>query len=687
MNTRISILTALASAGFLPASADELPDSLDVRPLDEVVITGHSARQRVADAHVGSESLELDKLSLTPRLFGENDIVKSITLLPGVHSEAEGAGGFEVRGGNAYQNLITLDGMTLYNPAHLMGVFSTFNDDAMGRATLHKGPVPASMGGASSAVLETHSRAGDMKKYHFSGTVGLLNAKLAAEGPIVKDRLSFSVAARRSYMDLFLKMIPQYRNTIMNFWDVNARLKFRADADNTIDGAFFAARDHLAISRLMSMEWGNIAGSLNWNCRHGDRWNFTTTAAITHYTTDMWMNIMDASQQMKEYIRSCSLNENVTYSLSDSHSINFGLRTELLGVMSGDMRVAESRLRDIRGGWQNALWVDYEGNLVPWLTLSAGCRLSVFSALSGDRFHKFEATNEPEPDFSSRTYVNPEPRVALKFPVNDCHNLKAGFSIGTQNIHGIRSTTSTFPFDRYALTSATTRPERALQYSAGYAGMLPDGSWDWSVEGYYKSIDNVYDYKDGMSMFTRLNLESIILGGRGRSYGMELMLRKNTGRLTGWVSYTLSRTETRIPGINSGRWYDASNDRRNDLAVVAIYNFNPKWNVSASWTYSSGRPLTAPDEKYEIAGTTCYYYSGRNTYKTPSSHRLDLSATCTLRGRRVTSVIAFGIYNAYAHQSPFVIYFEDDPSKPSGTRAVQQSLFGILPSISYTLKF
>ena len=613
--------------------------------------------------------------------------MKSITLLPGVHSEAEGAGGFEVRGGNAYQNLVTMDGMTLYNPAHLMGVFSTFNDDAMSRASLHKGPIPVWMGGASSSVLETYMKAGDMKKYHFSGTIGLLNAKVAADGPIVKDCLSFSVAARRSYLDLFLKMIPQYKNTIMNFWDVNSRLQFKADADNYIDGSFFAARDHLAISRLMSMEWGNIAGSLNWNNRRGDNWRFTTTAALTHYTTNMWMNVMDSNQKMEEYIHTYSFNEDISYTIAEAHALRFGLHSELLRVMSGDMRVADSRLLDIRSGWQNALWIDYEGALSRWLSISVGCRLSLFSSLSGDKFHSFTGMNEPQPDFSSKTYVNPEPRASVKFSINDYHNIKAGFSIATQNIHGIRSTTSTFPFDRYALSSASVKPERAIQYSAGYAGMTPDGAWDWSVEGYFKSIDNVYDYKDGMSMFSRVNLESIILGGRGRSYGLELMLRKNTGKLTGWISYTLSRTETRIPGINDGRWYNASNDRRNDLAVVAIYNFNSKWNVSASWTFSSGRPLTAPDEKYEIAGTTCYYFSGRNTYKTPPSHRLDLSVSYTLKGRKVTSVFTVGIYNAYAYQSPFVIYFEDDSTKPSGTRAVQQSLFGILPSISYTLKF
>lgn len=668
-------------------SGKEPADTVKTQTLDEVVVTGQSARQRISTAILGSENLELNTLALTPQLFGETDIIKSITLLPGVHGEADGAGGYEVRGGNAYQNLVTVDGMTLYNPSHMMGIFSTFNDDAMTRAVLNKGPIPARFGGASSSVLETGAKSGDLNKYHFSGTIGILNAKVAADGPIVKDKLSFAVAARRSYVDVFLKLIPQYRHTVMNFWDINAKLHYKVNSNNFIDGTFFAARDNLAISDLMTMQWGNIAGSINWNARTDSGWSFVTTAAVTDYTTLMGMDIMDSNQEMRQFIQSYSLNERTNYSISENQSLEFGIRSELFRVKSGDMSVDNAQFLDLRSGWQNALWIDYEGSFANRITIYAGCRFSLFSALGADRFHKFEAINEKSPEYADKTYFNPEPRGSVKVNINENHNIKLGASVCTQNIHGVRTTFTTFPFDRYALTSSNIHPERSILYSLGYAGMTPAGDWDWSVEGYYKSMENVYDYMDGMTMFSRVNIEDIILGGTGRSYGMEFMLRKNTGKLTGWISYTLSKTQTRIPGINDGRWYNASNDRRNDVAVVAIYAFNPKWNVSASWTFSSGRPLTAPDEKYQIAGTTCYYYSGRNTYETPPSHRLDLSATYTHVGRKVTSIVAFGVYNAYCHYSPFVIYFRDDPSKPSGTQAVQQSLFGIVPSVSYTIKF
>lgn len=682
---RAYIITMICVYG-IECHAQESIDSVQTHLLQEVVVTDQSARNRIANARLGSETLELTKLSMAPKMFGEMDIIKSITLLPGVHGETDGAGGFEVRGGNAYQNLVTLDGITLYNPAHLMGIFSTFNDDAMSRAVLHKGPIPASFGGASSSVLETYMKPGDMNKYHFSGTLGILNAKVSADGPIVKDKLSFALSARRSYVDLFLKLVPEYKSTIMNFFDINAKIRYSVAAGNYLDISFFASRDNLAISDLMDMHWGNISGSINWTSQKGG-WRFLTTGAITNYTTEMGMNIMDANQKLNEYIQSCSGNEKISYVISDNHLLEFGIRSELLRVKSGDMKISNSCQLEIRSGWLNAAWLGYEGSFSPLLSVSLGTRLSCYTALSGNRFHEFVGLNESTPDFSSKTYLNVEPRGSIKININDNHNIKAGASISTQDLHGVRSTTTTFPFDRYALASAFTKPEVTTQYSVGYAGMTTDGGWDWSCEGYYKTMDGVYDYKDGVTMFSRINLESLILSGKGRSYGMEIMLRKNIGKLTGWVSYTLSKTDTKIPGINDNRWYNASNDRRNDFSIVGIYTFNKRWNASMSWTYSSGRPLTAPDEKYILGGETCYYYTARNSYKTPASHRLDISATYTRAGKLITSIFAFGVFNAYAHYSPFVIYFEDDPSKPSGTRAVQQSLFGIVPSISYTIKF
>ena len=686
MNFKIYLFIVLSLYSFILLKAQEVTDSIEtIYNLDEIVITDQSAKNRIR-ALPGSERLELTKLSLTPQMFGEADIIKSITLLPGVHGEAEGAGGFEVRGGNAYQNLVLMDGMTIYNPSHMMGIFSTFNEDAMSQATLHKGPIPSAFGGASSSVLETHMKSGDMNKYHFSGTIGILNAKIAAEGPIIKDKVSFAVSARRSYVDLFLNLIPKYKGTVMNFYDINAKVRYDINENNKIDLSFFNSRDNLAVKDVMELNWGNISGGLNWWSNH-DNWDFFTTGSFTQFVNNMGSTLMDSNNTLKEHIRSFSLNERITYSISESQKLEIGIRSELLNVKSGEVSSGNTRQREVRSGCLNSIWVGYEGSFYNRISLNIGLRGSLFSSISSPYFHDFEAFNETIPDFSSKTYFNIEPRFGIRILLNDFHNLHGGVSFTTQDIHGIRATTTTFPFDRYALSSARVKPESSRQFSIGYSGMTEQGSWDWNVEAYYKSLYNVYDYKDGVGMFSRINLESLILGGKGRSYGLEMMIRKNIGRFSGWLSYTLSRTESKIPGINDGKWYKASNDRRNDIALVGLYQFDDRWTASASWTFSSGRPLTAPDEKYVIDGVTCYYYTERNSYMTPSSHRLDLSATYTKTGKKTTSILSFGIFNAYAHYSPFVIYFEDDPSKPSGTRAVQQSLFGVVPSISYTIKF
>lgn len=680
----MALFSIVALASTLAIAADTVPA---VETLQEVTVTGNGARRRLDAVQIGAEQLELSRLAQVPMLFGENDIIKSISLLPGVHGEGDGAGGFEVRGGTSAQNLVRLDGISLYNPSHVMGIFSTFNDAAIGHATLYKGPMPAEYGGATSSVLDTSLAPGDMEQFHLSATVGILAAKVMASGPVVKDRLSYAVTARRSYVDAFLQMVPEYRSTVMNFYDVTTKLHYVPRRGDWIDLSFMAGRDNMAIKNVMGMYWGNIGGSVNWVTRRGPNLTFTTTGAVTDYSPDMRMSMMGTDQRLTEYIRDFSVSECVRVALGDVHSVDFGVRSQLLRVKSAEMEINGNRELDIRSGWENSAWVAYEGSFGDKVSVSSGMRLNIFSVMSGRHFHSFTALSEAEPDFSARSYVSAEPRVSLKYNLSGLHNVKAGFGISTQNLHAIRSNTTSFPFDRYALTSATVRPERAVQYGLGYTGMSRDGAFDWSAELYYKTLRNVYDYQDGRSMFSRVNLESIILGGRGRSYGLELMARKNVGRLTGWISYTLSRTRTRIAGINGGRWYDASNDRRHDLSVTAAFRLSDRWNLSGSWVFSSGTPLTAPDVKYELDGTTCYYYSRRNGYQTPPVHRLDLSAVWSRHGRRATTQWAFGIYNAYCRYNPFVVYFEDDPTKPSGTRAVQQSLFGLVPSVSYTVKF
>ncbi len=677
------LFTFLCSAAY----ADEPADSTGVQSLGELVVTGNSARQRIVNPIVGAERLELAKLARVPALGGESDVIRALGLLPGVRSEGDGGGGFEVRGGSAAQNLVLLDGITLYNPSHVMGIFSTFNDNALGDATLYKGPVPPMFGQASVAVLDAALAPGDMETYHASGTVGILAAKVKAEGPVVKNRLSFAAAARRSYVDAFLKMVPQYRSTIMNFYDASAKLRWLPGRGNTVDASFFIGHDNMAISKLMGLYWGNMGASLNWHARTGEKASFVTTLALNHFDPKMTMSMMDIDQTMWTYIHTYSLNERVRIELNDRHRLEVGLRSELLRVKSAEWLINALREREVRSVWVNAAWLDYHANFGSHFELTAGARLSLSSVMSAPGFHDFSGSGATPGSFAGKTYVSPEPRASIKYSISSLHSIKAGAGTASQNLHAIRSGTTSFPFDRYALTSAGVKPERSAIYAVGYSGMTRGGDFDWSAECYYRNISGVYDFRDGRSTFSGIDLESLILGGKGRSYGLELMVRKNVGRLTGWLSYTLSHTQTAIPGINGGKWYNATNDRRNDLSATATYRFNDRWSLSGSWIYMSGRPLTAPDVKYEIADVTCYYYSARNSYKTPPTHRLDLSATYSHAGRRFTYEWSFGLYNAYCRYNPYVVYFEDDPSKPSGTVAVLQAMYGLIPSVSYTLRF
>ena len=680
-------LVGLMTCAALGMYASEPADSVTEHELGEVVVTGLSARGRIENPQLGAEKLELARLALAPSFAGENDILKSISLLPGVRSEADGGGGFEVRGGTAAQNLITLDGIPLYNPSHVMGIFSTFNDQAISRATLFKGPFPTIYGGATASVLDVALDAGEPDTYHAAGTIGILAAKLKASGPVVKDKLSFAVAARRSYVDAFLKMVPKYRNTVMNFYDVSAKVRYRPSVSHMLDASFFISHDNMAIHDVMGMYWGNLGAAINWIATASDRLDFTTTAAFDHFDPKMAMAVMEMNQEMKEFIRTYSLNEEARYRLTDNHTMDFGLRSALVQVKSGEWTANGAHEKEMRSLWENSLWINYEGHALPALEINGGVRINFNSVISSPRFHEFAAVGQPSPLFRPKTYVDAEPRISLSYRLTPAHNLKAGFGLASQNLHAIRSSATSLPYDRYSLTSGEVKPERALQCGAGYAGMTPEGDFDWSAELYYKSLSNVYDYLDGRNSFSDISLQSIIRGGHGRSYGAELMFRKNTGRLTGWISYTISHTQTRIDDINGGKWYNASTDRRHDLTLTGIMRLSRRWQLSGTWIFSSGQPLTAPDVKYEISGVTCYYYSKRNSYVTPPTHRLDLAATYTHEGRKLTYQWAIGIYNAYCRYNPYFVYFQDAPTKPSGTRAVQQAMYGLIPSVSYTLKF
>ena len=658
--------------------------------LHEVMVTSRSAQKRMEEVQIGVEQIEVEALAKMPSLFGEKDIIKGIQLLPGVKSESEASGGYQVRGGKAAQNLILLDGATVYNAGHLMGLFSTFNDDALMSASLYKGLVPAQLGGGTASVFDISTRSGSLTDYHFGGTIGLLSAKVVAEGPIKEGQSSFLVAGRRSYLDLFLKTTDDYRDNTLNFYDVNVRLNFRLTDKDMLSATFFRGRDNMGLEDMMRMEWGNTTGTMNWLHTLSDHFYTNTELTVSDFRSDVAIDILNTYYTMRSFIRQGTLRQQQV-AIAGRHHLCYGLETTLLKLQSAEWDINLLHQQEKRDAWTSALWLNDEWLLSDHMQLSAGLRLHLFSVLGGAPYYQLDAdgniTETIHPTGIVKTYADMEPRLSMKWTLSPLHSLKLGYSRTSQDIHAISGTSLSMPFDRYTMTSNIVKPETADQVAIGWMGMTPSGNYDCTVEAYYKNIHNVYDYRDGKSFYSEIEIERLLLGGKGRAYGLELCARKNTGRLTGWLSYTLSWSQNKIEGINGGQWYTASNDRRHDIAVVGVYQLSPSWELSGVWRYNTGQALTAPSAKYEIDGTTYYYYNERNGYRAPAYHRLDLSASYTKKMKRLTGILSFGLYNAYGRYNPYTITFKNDDKSPTGTIAEQTSLFSFVPSVSYTIKY
>lgn len=658
--------------------------------LQEVTITSRSVQRRMEEVQIGVEKIEVATLAQIPSLFGEKDIIKGIQLLPGVKSESEASAGYQVRGGKAAQNLILLDGATVYNAGHLMGLFSTFNDEALMGASLYKGLVPAQLGGGTASVLDISTRSGSLSDYHYGGTIGLLSAKVVAEGPIKEGQSSFLVTGRRSYLDLFLKATDDYRNNTLHFYDANVRLNFRLSAQDVLSLSFFRGRDNMGLEDLMRMEWGNTAATANWLHALTDQHYANTQLIYSDFVSDVGIDMMNIYYTMRGFIRHATLNHQQTLT-TRRHRLCYGLESTYLQLQSAEWDINFLHQREKRNAWANALWINDDWRVARHCELAAGLRLRLFSVLGGAPYYQLDnagnITETSHPNGIVKTYASIEPRLSLKWTLSRLHSVKLGYSRTSQDIHAVSGMSMSMPFDRYTMTSNIVKPEEADQIAIGWIGMTPHANYDYSVEGYYKNVRNVYDYRDGKSFYSEIEIERLLLGGKGRAYGLELCARKNKGALTGWVSYTLSWSENKIEGINGGRWYTASNDRRHDLAVVGIYQLSPAWELSAIWRYNTGQALTAPSAKYDLDGTTYYYYNERNGYRAPAYHRLDISANYSKKLRRATRIWSFGIYNAYNRYNPFTIRFKNDDKSPTGTIAEQTSLFGIVPSVSLTLKY
>lgn len=662
--------------------------------LKTVVITSNSALQRVSELQIGVERVNVETVKLLPTLLGERDVVKSLQLLPGVKSEAEGLGGYQVRGGTSAQNNVMLDGASVYNVGHLMGLFSAFNDDALGSVDLFKGLMPPRFGGGASSVLNMGVRVGDTEKHHLTYSIGLLSAKAEIDGPLGNKGSSYLVAGRTSYLNMFIKPIEKYRNNSLSFYDINAKMNFRLSDDDQLYFSFFRSNDIIEVEKMMDMGWSNTTGTLGWVHSTGTKHLALTQLVASDYSTDQGMYIYSFSMSMQGYNRQLTLRHQQTWDVNRHHSLNFGGETTWLGVQSAAWRVISTHEREKRDGWFSALWGADDMTLFnKHLQVSAGLRMDWFSALGGKPYYNLDENGDIVETFYPKkweivkTYPVLQPRLSLTWKIGQTAAVKVGYSRLAQSVQPVRNSSMTMPIDRLVIISNYVKPQIADQLSAGFSMMTNDGGWDFSTDGYWKKMKNVYDFREGRLFTSDIEIERLVIGGKGRAYGFEFAAHKNTGRLTGWAAYTLSWVRNKIDGIMNGQWYTAPNDRRHDLVLVLMAKLSGNWMLSSSWRYTTGQAMTAPSGKYELSGENVYYFGDRNKSRAPDYHRLDLNLSHTKKKGKATRTWSFGLYNAYNHYNPFLVSFEEDDTTPTGTKAVVTSLFGIIPTVSFSYQY
>lgn len=667
--------------------------------LTEVVISGAARDEHVKSAKMGVEKLSIKEIDKVPVLFGERDLIKVVQLLPGVKSAGEGNSGFFVRGGAADQNLVMLDEAVVYNPSHLLGFFSTFNSDAIKDVTLYKGSTPAQYGGRLSSVMDVKMNDGNNQKLSVNGGIGIIASRLTVEGPIVKDKGSFLISARRTYVDLFLKASSDTvaKKSSLYFYDLNLKANYQFGENDKVYLSGYLGQDKLGLGGLFGLDWGNKTGTLRWNHQFSPKLFSNTSLIYSDYKYNIDLNTSDTfSGHISSQIKDWNFKQEFSLYPDTKNSWRIGLNsvyhTIKPGEYSGDIKLDN---QPFTYSWENAVYLNNEWKASDKLKVEYGLRLSAFSVLGGD--HKFYNLNPAGAitdtlSYSKgtivKTYLNLEPRVSAAYQLNAVSSLKAGYSRNTQSLHQLSSSATGSPTDKWVATNNIIKPEIADQVSLGYFRNLYENAYEFSAETYYKAMENQVDYRDGANIRSNDPIEPQLLFGKGRAYGIELLLRKKTGRLTGWIGYTLSRSEKQINGINDGNWYAARQDRTHDISIVGIYQMDQKLTLSATFVFYTGNAVSFPSGKYISDNQVVFLYTQRNAYRMPDYHRLDLSATWKLKERKnFSSELAVGLYNAYGRANAYAITFREDKNDRSRTQAVQTSLFRFVPSISYNFKF
>jgi hypothetical protein len=674
----------------------------DDKSLDEVTIFANSNRRSLESPQMGVEKLSVKQMNKIPVFMGERDVLKTIQLLPGIKSAGDGNSGLYVRGGAADQNLILLDDAPIYNASHVFGFFSTFNSDAIKDLAVYKGGMPAQYGGRLSSVIDVKMNDGDNQDFHVAGGIGLISSRLNVEGPLQRGRSSFLVSGRRTYVDAFLRLSGDStinRNTIY-FYDINAKITYDLGKKDKLYFSLYNGSDRLGITNNFIVNWGNTASTLRWSHNYSNKLFANTSLIYSNYDYNIQVQQGVNDVNLFSQIRDFNIKHELQWYLYPDHELRIGVNAIHHTVRPGEVTASDrssynNTILQRRYSWENAAYISDNWKISNKLNLNYGARLTAFSILGAGDFFNINAAGQVTDTLSYsagqvvKTYLNLEPRMAASYQLNTQSSVKLSYARNVQNLHLISNSTTATPTDKWIASTNIVKPEIADQFSLGYYRDLSAGKYELTVETYYKNMQNQIDYRDGADVLNgQNNIESQLLFGKGRAYGLEMQLKKQTGPITGWISYTLSKTEKQINGINNNQWYDARQDRTHEIAVVGMYQISPKWQLSASWTYYTGNAVSFPSGKYTVNDRVYFYYTERNGYRMPAYHRLDIGATKKLKQtKKYSSELTLSLYNAYGRENPYTIEFETADNDPNRTVVNQTTLFRFVPSVAYNFKF
>ncbi|MBO6630575.1 MAG: TonB-dependent receptor [Psychroserpens sp.] len=687
--------------------------------LDEIIITTKESKKvNLRSPQMSVSKLSSQSIKQIPTVLGEVDVIKSLQLLPGVANAGEGASGFNVRGGAEDQNLVLLDEAIIYNASHLFGFFSVFNVDAIKDVKLYKGGIPSRYGGRVSSVLDIRQKDGNSKAFKISGGIGAISSRLAVEGPTFKDKGSFLLAGRASYADLFLAIAGNENRA--GFYDLNLKTNYELNDKNRFYLSGYFGNDNFELSNFFNNSYGNLSGNLRWNHIFNDKLFSNLSLIYSRYNYNLEINAegIDWTSDIDNY----NLKYDFGYYLNDKLTFDFGVSGIYYDFNPGELNPldATSGINPLKLDNKYALeagaYIGLEHKLTDRLTAQYGLRYSYFNRLGRQTLNNY-ANDLPviyneqldiyeradpigETNFGSGESIadfgNFEPRFALAFQLNDNSSLKASYNRISQYLHLISNTTSATPLDVWTPSGKFIDPQLADQFAVGYFRNFKDDMYSIETEAYFKTVDNRIDYIDGADLIAQNTIETEILIGESRAYGLELLLRKNKGDFTGWLAYTLSKSEQRTPGgnagglgINNGNWYNTNFDRTHDISFTGSYKLNDKWRFGTNFVFQTGRPVTYPNGQFQYNGLSIATYSNRNANRLPAYHRLDISATLTPwknKNRKWQSEWVFGIYNIYNRKNAASITFGQNQST-GANEATRTAIFGIIPSISYNFKF